>query len=78
MFRSGEPPLEVNPIWCKWVFKKKTDMDGKVHTYDAWLIANGYKKYHGVDYDKTFSLVVMLKSARVLLVISMYHDYKIC
>ena len=25
-------------VGCKWIFKKKTDMDGKVHTYKAdWL-----------------------------------------
>ncbi|WJX72231.1 hypothetical protein P8452_56130 [Trifolium repens] len=30
-----EPPVGIRPIGCKWVFKKKTDMDGKVHTYKA-------------------------------------------
>ncbi|KAJ9545085.1 hypothetical protein OSB04_024792 [Centaurea solstitialis] len=34
----------------KWVFKKKTDMDGKVHTYKARLVAKGYTQTHGVDY----------------------------
>ncbi|KAK9044560.1 hypothetical protein V6N11_058458 [Hibiscus sabdariffa] len=28
-----EPPEEIKPIGCKWVFKKKTDMDGNVQTY---------------------------------------------
>ncbi|KAK8684131.1 hypothetical protein V6N13_040163 [Hibiscus sabdariffa] len=28
-----EPPEGVKPIRCKWVFKKKTDMDGNVQTY---------------------------------------------
>ena len=27
-----EPPIGVNPIGCKWVFKNKIVMDGKVHT----------------------------------------------
>nr|GEY13656.1 hypothetical protein [Tanacetum cinerariifolium] len=26
----------------KWLFKKKTDMDGSVHTYKACLVAKGY------------------------------------
>ena len=26
---------------CKWVFKKKTDMDGNVNTFMARLIAQG-------------------------------------
>ena len=72
-----EPPAGVNPIGCKWVFKKKTDMDGKVHTYKARLVAKGYKKIHGVDYDETFSPVAMLKSVRILLAIAAYHDYEI-
>ncbi|KAK8652100.1 hypothetical protein V6N13_061124 [Hibiscus sabdariffa] len=28
-----EPPEGIEPIGCKWVFKKKTDMDGNVQTY---------------------------------------------
>ncbi|KAK2404463.1 secreted RxLR effector protein [Trifolium repens] len=72
-----EPPVGVRPIGCKWVFKKKTDMDGKVHTYKARLVAKGYKQIHGVDYDETFSPVAMLKSVRILLAIAAYHDYEI-
>ncbi|KAK2372365.1 secreted RxLR effector protein [Trifolium repens] len=71
------PPVGVRPIGCKWVFKKKTDMDGKVHTYKARLVAKGYKQIHGVDYDETFSPVAMLKSVRILLAIAAYHDYEI-
>ncbi len=28
-----DPPEGVKPIECKWVFKKKTDMDDNVITY---------------------------------------------
>ncbi|KAK8694851.1 hypothetical protein V6N13_072395 [Hibiscus sabdariffa] len=34
-----EPPKGIKPIGCKWVFKKKTDMDGNVHTYKGRLVA---------------------------------------
>ena len=61
----------------KWVFKKKTDMDGKVHTYKARLVAKGYTQTHGVDYDETFSPVAMLKSIRILIAIAAFHDYEI-
>ncbi|KAK9032006.1 hypothetical protein V6N11_056291 [Hibiscus sabdariffa] len=33
-----EPPEGVKPIGCKWVFKKKTDMDGNVQTYKGRLV----------------------------------------
>ena len=29
-------------IGCKWVFKKKTDMDGNVNTYKARLVAKHF------------------------------------
>ena len=47
-------PDGVKTIGCKWVFKKKTDMDGEVHTYKARLVAKGFKQTHGIDYDETF------------------------
>ena len=72
-----DPPESVKIIGCKWVFKKKTDMDGKVHTYKARLVAKGYRQIYGIDYDETFSPVAMLKSIRILLVIAAYYDYEI-
>ena len=72
-----DPPEGVKPIGCKWVFKKKTDMDGNVHTYKGRLVAKGFKQVHGIDYDETFSPVAMIKSIRILLAIAAYHDYEI-
>ncbi|KAI3780137.1 hypothetical protein L2E82_10077 [Cichorium intybus] len=40
---------------CKWIFMKKTNMDGKVDTYKAQLVAKGFTQTPGVDYDETFS-----------------------
>ncbi|KAG8485771.1 hypothetical protein CXB51_019116 [Gossypium anomalum] len=50
-----DPPERIKPIGCKWVFKKKTDMDGNVQTYKGQLVTKGFRQIHGVDYDKTFS-----------------------
>ncbi|PKI49411.1 hypothetical protein CRG98_030196 [Punica granatum] len=71
-------PLEgVKPIGCKWIFKKKTDMDGNVITFKGRLVAKGLRQVLGVDYDDTFSPVAMLKSIRILLAIAAYYDYEI-
>ena len=56
-----DAPKGVKPIGCKWVFKKKIDLDGKVVAYKARLVAKGYRQIYGVDYDETFSPVAMLK-----------------
>ncbi|KAL4273362.1 hypothetical protein GQ457_13G014060 [Hibiscus cannabinus] len=72
-----EPPEGIKPIGCKWVFKKKTDMDGNVQTYKGRLVAKGFRQIHGVDYDETFSHVAMFKSIRILLAVAAFHDYEI-
>ena len=36
-----------------------------------------FRQNQGVDYEETFSSVVMLKSIRSMLAIAAYHDYEI-
>ncbi|KAL4283540.1 hypothetical protein GQ457_16G020210 [Hibiscus cannabinus] len=72
-----EPPEGIKPIGCKWVFKKKTDMDGNVQTYKGRLVTKGFRKIHGVDYDETFSHVAMFKSIQIFLAVAAFHDYEI-
>jgi hypothetical protein len=51
-----DPIDGVRPIGCKWVFKKKTDKNGNVHIYKAWLVVKGFKNIQGIDYDKKCSM----------------------
>ena len=37
-----DPPPGVIAIGCKWVFKKKTDVDGNVQIHKARLVTKGY------------------------------------
>ena len=67
----------LKTIGCKWTFKKKTDMDGNVHTFKARLVAKGFKQTHGIDYDDNFLPVAMLKSIQIFLAIAAYYDYEI-
>jgi hypothetical protein len=52
-------------------------MDGNVHIHKARLVAEGFRQVQGVDYDETFSPVVMLKSIHIILAIAAYFDYEI-
>ena len=70
-------PPNAETVGCKWLFKKKTDMDGNVHTYKARLVAKGYTQRYGVDYDETFSPVADIRAIRILLAIAAYYDYEI-
>jgi hypothetical protein len=40
-------------------------------------MVKGFKQIHGIDYDETFSPVMMLKSVQILLAIVAYFDYEI-
>ena len=71
-----EPP-EINPIRCKWIYKKKRGANRKVKTFKARLVAKRFTKKERIDYKNTFSLVSMLKSIQILLFIVTYFNYKI-
>nr|GEV21884.1 hypothetical protein [Tanacetum cinerariifolium] len=72
-----ELPPDGKTISSKWLFKKKTDMDGAVHTYKARLVAKGCTQTYKVDYEETFSLVADIRAIRNLLAITAYYDYEI-
>ncbi|GJY50252.1 retrotransposon protein, putative, ty1-copia subclass [Tanacetum coccineum] len=60
-----------------WLFKKKTDMDGDVHTFKARLVAKDFTQTYGVDYKETFSYVADIRVIRILIAIAAYYDYEI-
>nr|GEV76822.1 retrotransposon protein, putative, Ty1-copia subclass [Tanacetum cinerariifolium] len=64
-------------VGSKWIFKKKTDMDGIVHTYKARLVAKSYTQLYGVDYEETFSPVTNNRAIRNLISVATYYDYEI-
>ena len=39
-----DPPEGVIPIGCKWIFKRKIGVDGKVDTYKARLVVKGFRQ----------------------------------
>lgn len=70
-------PAGKKAVRNKWIFKRKTDMNGNLTTYKARLVAKGFTQVQGIDYDETFSPVVMFKSVRIMLAIAAYYDYEI-
>ncbi|GJR10470.1 retrotransposon protein, putative, ty1-copia subclass [Tanacetum coccineum] len=59
-------PSNGKTIGHKWLFKKKTDMDGAVHTYKARLVAKG------------FTQTPDIRAIRILIAITAFYDYEIC
>eukprot|EP00253_Pinus_taeda_P026768 PITA_26768 len=63
-------------IGSKWVFKKKTNAEGKVEKYKAWLVAKGYSQAPGIDFGDIFSLVAKITSIRLLLSVVAAFDFE--
>ncbi|GKA05644.1 retrotransposon protein, putative, ty1-copia subclass [Tanacetum coccineum] len=72
-----ELPPNGRTVRSKWLFKKKTDMDGNLHTFKARLVAKGYTQTYSVDYMETFSPVADIRAIRILLAITAFYDYEI-
>ena len=39
-----DAPKGIVPISCKWIFKKKIRVNGKVETYKVRLVVRGYRQ----------------------------------
>ena len=49
---------EMNVVGCKWVYKAKLKPDGSLERLKARLVAKGFHQVDGIDFSKTFSLVI--------------------
>jgi hypothetical protein len=55
-----EPPPNYHPIGTKWVWKNKEGENGMVVRNKSRLVAQGYSRKEGIDYEETFALVARL------------------
>eukprot|EP00253_Pinus_taeda_P025526 PITA_25526 len=65
------------PIGSKWVFKKKTNAEGKVEKYKAQLVAKGYSQVPGIDFGDIFSPVARVTSIRLLLSVAVVFYFEV-
>ena len=65
-------PPDRKPVRCRWVFDTKSD--GRKC---ARLVAKGFSKMPGVDYDETFSPVSCFETVRLLFAIAALEDWDI-
>ncbi|CAI7888075.1 unnamed protein product [Closterium sp. NIES-53] len=62
-----ELPEGRKAITSKWLFKIKSDADGKIERYKSRLVAKGYQQKEKVDYKELFAPVVKPTTLRNLL-----------
>jgi histone deacetylase 1/2 len=71
------PKKGINIIGSKWVFKIKRKANGTIDTYEARLVAKGYKQRYGIDYADTFSPVVKAATIRLILSIAVSRGWSL-
>ncbi|GJY22736.1 retrotransposon protein, putative, ty1-copia subclass [Tanacetum coccineum] len=72
-----ELPPNGRTVESKRLFKKKTNMDGNVHTFKARLVAKGYTQTYRVDYGENFSSVADIRAIRIILAIATFYNFEI-
>ena len=57
-------------IGYKWVCKIKTQLDGTIDRYKAYLVAKGFTQEYEIDYEETFALMACFSSIHTLIAVS--------
>ncbi|GJS56311.1 retrovirus-related pol polyprotein from transposon TNT 1-94 [Tanacetum coccineum] len=61
-------------ITLKWIYKVKLDEMGSVLKNKARLVARGYRREEGIDFEESFTRVGRLKTIRIFLAFSAYMN----
>ena len=65
--------VRSHEIRDKWIFEKKTDVDGNVTVYEARLVAEEYfHKFKELTTMRFFSSVAMLESIGIMLALAAF------
>ncbi|KAE8181981.1 hypothetical protein CF335_g8770, partial [Tilletia laevis] len=64
------PPPGRKLIGCRWVYKVKTDPEGRATRKKSRLVAQGFSQVEGIDYDETFAPVARLSALRMMVTLA--------
>ena len=70
VFEEVERPAGKKLIGTKWVLRVKTDASDNPDKYKARVVAKGYRRIEGVDYDETFATTLRFESMRALVALA--------
>nr|GFA05620.1 retrovirus-related Pol polyprotein from transposon TNT 1-94 [Tanacetum cinerariifolium] len=70
-------PEGKSVIKTKWIFKNKKDESSLVIRNKARLIAVGYSKQEGIDYDEMMALVARIEVIRLFLAYAAHKDFTV-
>ena len=67
VYKPVDRPKGKKVVNSRWVLWLKTDVDGKVVTYQARVVAKEYSQVAGVNYNQTFSPTVRFEAIKSLI-----------
>lgn len=70
LFEVIKRPPGSNALYCKWVFKTKTDAQGLLERLKARLVACGNEQVFSIDFLLTFAAVMDMCTAKMLLALA--------
>lgn len=76
-WRLVDPPVGVEPIGCKWVYKIKYKADGSLDKYKVRMVTKGYIQKVRFDYTKTFTPTSKWGMIRIMFSLVAQNIYKI-
>eukprot|EP00253_Pinus_taeda_P023781 PITA_23781 len=72
-----ELPKGKEVIGIKWVYKTKSNAEGKIERHKATLVVKGYKQQYGRDYEETFAPVARMEIVRAVISIATQNKWKV-
>ncbi|GKC20153.1 putative ribonuclease H-like domain-containing protein [Tanacetum coccineum] len=70
-------PSSKKDIDTKWVYRNKKDERGIVVRNKVRLVAQGYKKEEGIDYDEVFAPVARVEAIRLFLAFASFMNFPV-
>nr|GEU38895.1 zinc finger, CCHC-type [Tanacetum cinerariifolium] len=58
-------PSGCKPLGCKWIFERKTKVDGAIDKFKARLVIQGFRQKEGINYFDTYAPVARITAIRL-------------
>ena len=70
-------PHDKIPLKGRWIYKLKTDPEGKIIKFKARWVVKGYNQIEGVDYLDTFSSTCRPESYRIIFILAVNQGWRL-
>ena len=77
VFTECDLPKGRKTVKTKWIYKKKLNKFGAVERYKARLVAQGFTRVEGIDFNETYSPVARFTSIRLVLALAAMFGYRV-